>query len=705
MGIKFGSLSIGKKLAFIEGVIVLVIVGISTYLVSSFTTISFERRVQEELKTKVNLIKDMTEVYDSSLRQSTDKISNLFVSFFPEKIILNQSETINIASLNVPVMKMGGKVLNLNFQQVDKFSALTGGVATVFARKGEDFVRITTSLKKEDGSRAVGTLLGNKHPGYAKLIKGESYVGKANLFGRDYMTKYVPLKDDRGETIGILFIGADFTEGLKSLKDKIRSIKVGQTGCIYVLNSDESKNYGELIVHPVKEGQGTQDIKDSKGNEFIKEILNSKEGVIRYQWVNKEKGETSSREKMVAYTFFRDWNWVVCAELYMDEVTKDVATLRKYMLMGSVIAVGLILTFLYLALYKAVTVPLRKGLKFAEAIAAGDLAQKTEVVNYDEVGHLLSALNHMVEKLNEVVVEVKGAAINVASGSRQLSLSSEEMSQGATEQAAAAEEVSSAIEQMASNIKQNTDNARQTENIANKTAQDAIMGGGAVAETMTAMKAITGKIHIIEEIARQTNLLALNAAIEAARAGEHGRGFAVVASEIRKLAERSQTAAGEITQLASTSMDISEIANRLLEQVVPNVQKTAELVQEIAAASMEQDKGAEQISKAILQLDQVIQQNASGAEETASTAEELSSQAEQLQNTMLFFNLGKDAESRYQASKPITAGKIKTAHLSNFKVKDVKNGKRTKESGKEAQGCKLDLGEGQDKLDDEFERF
>lgn len=232
------------------------------------------------------------------------------------------------------------------------------------------------------------------------------------------------------------------------------------------------------------------------------------------------------------------------------------------------------------------------------------------------------------------------AADNVASGSQQMSSSSEEMSQGATEQAASAEEASSSMEEMSSNIRQNADNAQQTERIAQKAAEDAKEGGFAVEKTVTAMRDIAEKISIIEEISRQTDLLALNAAIEAARAGEHGKGFAVVASEVRKLAERSQTAAGEISTLSGSSVEVAEKAGKMLSKLVPDIQKTSELVQEINAASNEQNTGADQINRAIQQLDLVIQQNASTAEEMASTAEELAAQAEQLQGSVAFFKIG-----------------------------------------------------------------
>lgn len=280
---------------------------------------------------------------------------------------------------------------------------------------------------------------------------------------------------------------------------------------------------------------------------------------------------------------------------------------------------------------------LRATVAVAEKIAQGDLTVQVNILS--EKDALGKALHGMIERLNDVVIDVKSAADQVAAGSQQLSSSSEEMSQGAAQQASSAEEASSSMEQMAANIKQNADNASQTEKIALKAAADAETGGQAVTETVTAMKQIAKKISIIEEIARQTDLLALNAAIEAARAGEHGKGFAVVASEVRKLAERSQMAAGEIGQLSSTSVQVAEKAGDLLKGILPDIQNTAELVQEINAASSEQNGGADQINRAIQQLDQVIQQNASASEEMASTAEELSGQAEQLQSAIAFFKI------------------------------------------------------------------
>ncbi|MEO5334284.1 MAG: methyl-accepting chemotaxis protein [Magnetococcus sp. YQC-5] len=303
------------------------------------------------------------------------------------------------------------------------------------------------------------------------------------------------------------------------------------------------------------------------------------------------------------------------------------------------IVFGLLLTLL---ITRSITKPLLISLDFAEKVATGDLSASCEcdTGRKDEAGRLSLALNDMVARLRSVVEEVNGAADNVATGSRELSDNAQNLSQGATEQAASIEETSSAMEEMASNIQQNTDNAQTTEKIASQAARDALEGGKSVGQAVEAMKEIAKKISIIEEIARQTNLLALNAAIEAARAGEHGKGFAVVAAEVRKLAERSQTAAGEIGHLSASSVEVAEKTGQIMNKLVPDIQRTAELVQEIATASVEQNQGASQVNIAIQQLDQVIQRNAGASEEMAATADELSGQASRLQEIMEFFKLG-----------------------------------------------------------------
>ncbi len=400
---------------------------------------------------------------------------------------------------------------------------------------------------------------------------------------------------------------------------------------------------------------------------------------------------------------------------------RDYATARN-LLIG--LAAGSLLLGLGMAFW--IVTSINKGLTNAisvtKAVSEGDLSTDVEVTSQDEIGNLLGYMQKMVVNIRNIVSSVQSAASNVAAGSEELSSSSEEMSQGATEQASAAEQASSSMEEMVSNIKQSADNAMQTEKIAVKSAEDAREGGKAVADTVSAMTEITEKIFIIEEIARQTNLLALNAAIEAARAGEHGKGFAVVAAEVRKLAERSQTAAAEINTLARSSMGVAQGAGEMLEKLVPDIQKTAELVQEIAAASNEQNTGADQINSAIQQLDQVIQQNATASEEMSSTSEELAAQAEELQSTIAFFKLNSDCswDADETVKSKVKKGHINIQHITGtakasaaatqkekFETRSRQEVKIGNGGGTPAgrQGLDLDLSIQGDAHDNEFERY
>jgi methyl-accepting chemotaxis protein len=336
----------------------------------------------------------------------------------------------------------------------------------------------------------------------------------------------------------------------------------------------------------------------------------------------------------------------------------------------------------------------------AEAVAGGNLT--VDLRERSAQDKLMQALSTMVSGLTQTVSEIRSIAGEVASASQSISTASVQVSKGASAQAAAAEEASSSMEEMVSNIKQNADNAQQTDKIANKSAKDAQESGKSVLEAVAAMKEIANKISIIEEIARQTNLLALNAAIEAARAGEHGKGFAVVAAEVRKLAERSQKAAGEINQLSATTLKVSEKSGEMLEKLVPDIQRTAELVQEISAASKEQDTGAEQINKALQQLEQVIQQNASAAEEMASTTEELTGQSDQLVSALSFFKTGDENGAHLRKG----AGAKPAKHAQEAPARAAKPGGAAGAAhGVSRPGINLKLNDKQDELDAEFERY
>jgi methyl-accepting chemotaxis protein len=335
---------------------------------------------------------------------------------------------------------------------------------------------------------------------------------------------------------------------------------------------------------------------------------------------------------------------------------------------------------------------IRKSVDYAKRIALGELAfevDTTYLKRKDEIGELSLVMHTMVEKLKEVVDSVSAGTSNIAAASEEMSANSQSVSQGASEQASSVEEVSSSIEEMSSNIQQNSSNAMQTEKIAIKASKDIEDANTKVQLTIDAIKEIAVKVSIIGDIAFQTNILALNAAVEAARAGEHGRGFAVVASEVRKLAERSQTAANEINLLSKSSVEYAINSGKLMADLVPDIQQTAKLVQEITAASVEQNSGAEQINYAIQQTNQVIQQNAAASEEMATSAEELESQAEQLQEIISFFKTSNTRSNTIQ--RRTTPVQFKQSKPAATKISANK-------------GINLNMGKS-DNLDKEYEKF
>jgi methyl-accepting chemotaxis protein len=320
----------------------------------------------------------------------------------------------------------------------------------------------------------------------------------------------------------------------------------------------------------------------------------------------------------------------------------------RFLLLLAIVA-GLVMAYIAT---RSVTLPVTALAAHLSELAAGggDLTKRMEVRSTDEVGQMGTSLNTFLVKLERILVDVKSGASAIAVAAQQVASSSSSLSQGTSEQAASAEETTSSLEEMSASIQQNSENSRQMEQVASKGAREAEESGKAVNHTVEAMKSITEKIDIVDEIAYQTNLLALNAAIEAARAGEHGKGFAVVATEVRKLAERSQSAAKEISSLATDSVKVAEHSGKLLNELVPSIQKTAELVQEVAAASREQSAGVAQINKAMTQVDQVTQRTASSAEELSSTAEELASQSEALLQLMDYFKVSGDS-GLYQSKR------------------------------------------------------
>ncbi len=496
----------------------------------------------------------------------------------------------------------------------------------------------------------------------------------------------VPIRNG-GDIIGVAGVDIDISQ----LSKLTAGITPFETGYGFLISSS-----GQVASHPNQNYVG-KSVNEIVPPQMAQQILSSLEtGNVAINFIKKngEEYELIFSPFSVGDTGKR---WCLGVALPMSKVlaaSNDVVWLSVVL---SIISLFLLITIIYF-LAKSIVVPIRAGVYFSQQIASGDLSASIDIDQDDEIGQLAADLTGMGRQLRSVVGNVRESVEQVASGSSELSATAETLSQSATEQAANVEEVSLSMAEMASNITRSTENALETEKIARRSAEDAESGGKAVAQTVDAMRQIADKISIVEDIARQTNLLALNAAIEAARAGEHGKGFAVVAAEVRKLAERSGQAASEINDLSASSLQVAESAGNMLTKMVPDIQRTAELVQEIAAGSREQNTGAEQVNKAVAQLDQVIQQIASAAEEMSATSEELAGQAEHLQGTMSFFKtneVGSYEPSRVRTVNPSRSlqsaspvRKVPTKTLPQAPSKAVKTS-----------GVSLDMS------DNEFERF
>lgn len=614
----FGNLKIGLRLMLMGAIVALVPIAIVGYISITRAGAALSAIENEQLQSRATeLATSVNNVLQEELKMSSAiAMSPVMVSYADSASTKTDSPAANAA--NAFLTSLNG----------DSRTGSAYEVVILVGRSG----RVIAASK----ANYVGTDVGDRD--YVKAgFGGSANIGAANLnkvTGIPFIPVAAPVRGASGKVVGVVatILKLDF------LSQLVSTTRIGQSGYGYVIDKN-----GLVLAHPVKEDVFKLNATKIPGMEDIsRKMLAGQTGVDRYVF--------NGIDKIAGFAPIPTTGWSVGLTLPVAEYMAPVNQLvLVIILIAALVFVLSVALFAYFS--RTVTVPLRKGVEFAGSVAAGDLTADIDVRRGDEIGALADALRQMVSHLSTVVSEVRGSADNVSTGSQSLSSTATQLSNGATEQAASAEEVSSSMEQMSSNINQNADNAMQTEKISLKASDDAEKSAQVVDQTVKAMTEIATKIGIIEEIARQTNLLALNAAIEAARAGEHGKGFAVVAAEVRKLAERSQKAAAEIEELSTSSVAVAQQAGAMLRELVPDISRTAELVQEINASSKEQAGGADQINSALVQLDSVIQSNASASEEMAATAEELSSQAEQLQESMSFFKTVGNAVSGGYASK------------------------------------------------------
>ena len=639
--------SVGSKISAFSFALVGVIIGALVLTISATTSSLLEERADHNVSTELNGLVATVELFNKTVSNEAVSFGKIFATGFKGSFALDAGETIDIGGKAVPSLKVDGRVLNLDFSAADRFSSETGGNATIFAASGDDFVRISTSVKKENGERAVGTALDRAAPAYAALREGKVYVGLATLFGKQFITQYEPVRDAGGKVVGALYVGVDISAHLTALKERIRAAKVGETGYFYVLNAAPGKAYGELVVHPTQEGQNILANKSADGREYVKHILQTKSGKISYHWQN--PGDQAAREKFVVYTWFKDWNWVIAGGTYAEEITAEATTLRNRYISFGLVALAAFAAVLYAFVRRAVTRPLAEVRDAAVRIAEGDLTVQIASRGQDEIGRLTDAMNGISRNLSAVVGNVRDGAEQIANASQEISTGNLDLCSRTEEQAASLATTASSMGELTETVRQNADHARQANALAVNASSVAQKGGSMVAQVIDTMESINqssrkiGDITgVIDGIAFQTNILALNAAVEAARAGEQGRGFAVVANEVRNLAQRSAAAAREIKALIAASNSDVEAGSRLVSEAgatMNEVLASVGRVTDISAASAEQSSGLEQVNLAIGEMDESTQRNAALVEEASAATQAMQDQAAQLARAVRAFRL------------------------------------------------------------------
>jgi methyl-accepting chemotaxis protein-2 (aspartate sensor receptor) len=589
---------------------------------------------------KTQSVADSIDAFDMTSRVLVEKFFANFKNEFKQPFTLDEAST---------TLKVGDTPLNGNFTQVDEFAQQSGGVATVFARKGDDFQRITTSLKKENGERAVGTMLGASHPAHDLMMAGQTYTGRAVLFGTPYMARYEPIKDAGGKVIGILFIGFD-TSAFQAAIDKLASdIRFFDSGGVYVIDPKKSPEEAVFVVHP-----------SAKGKKVLEAYPDAKALLARLEtapggWA-KDGGavlETKHADHWAVLRKAKAGNQWVVSEVSDGEAMKTHwATIVPFAtLLG--IAALLLGGGLFLMMRRWVGRPLQELSRAVTVLAAGDLTQPCHSAQRDEIGALIRNVEGMRQRFQQMIGSVRSSVDSITTASSEIATGNQDLSARTEQTASNLQRAASSMEQITGTVKQSADSARQANQLASSAAEVAARGGSVVSQVVTTMdeinassKKIADIIGVIDGIAFQTNILALNAAVEAARAGEQGRGFAVVASEVRSLAQRSAQAAKEIKGLIGASVDRVEAGSRLvadagktMSEIVGSVQRVSDIIGEISTAAAEQSDGIGQVNQSVNQLDQMTQQNAALVEQSTAAAESLKDQAARLAQAVGSFRL------------------------------------------------------------------
>ncbi len=573
---------LGLALALILAV---VITGSTVFALRSLSASNLNTR-EQHLASEARLLADQLATFHGTLRENTQRLSGLFEKRFSDGLQLATDHRIDVGGVMTPALMHEGAPLNNDFSVVDDFREMTAGVATVFARTGDDFVRVSTSVTKQDGSRAIGTLLDRQHPAYPLLLSGKQYIGRAFLFDRHYMTQYTPVKDPAGQVIAVLFVGFDYTDAQRIQFDNLARFRIGETGSLALL--DEKRQW---LVAPANLLQADQ------AAATVAELI-SQNGTGGY-WSD------ADQEIYSVATLFEGGPWTVLASMPAAEIQHVTWSIGARLAIGNLLAMILaVAATIWLLRHKLK--PLAAVVQQAQALGAGDLSVRLDVHSRDEIGQLADSFNRMGDALSGMVSRIRGASGEVSQRAQLLAGLSGGANEGMEQQSGEITSMAGAVEEFSATSLNIADNMRDTQRVARANAEQTRVGRAAMDEASEALAqiatALSGTARVVESldkrsqeigsivgvitaIAEQTNLLALNAAIEAARAGEQGRGFAVVADEVRSLASRTREATDRITGMISqiqaetgNAMSTMERGQRLMDDGLQRNAKVAEVL-------------------------------------------------------------------------------------------------------------------------------